>query len=153
MQLFHEQLYNLFKLKRVIKVISGLNNSNINQIIKIVKSAGLLGASYIDIVSNTKVVKIVKSIIYLSICVSSIDPLELYNSMIAASCNTYISSSVVIFYGASGIGIYSAIKYKKIIYDMTFYIKQIYFSLYYQKKIYNNNFLINLKQTKVFIYQ
>lgn len=266
MKLFHEQLYNLFKLKRVIKVISGLNNSNINQIIKIVKSAELSGASYVDIVANTKVIKIIKSITYLPICVSSIDPLELYNCVvagadlveignfdcfykkglilsanqilklaketrklikdrdicvtvpstltlshqiklaqdlealginiiqteglsskynnklnkeydrilsstsiasetlsstyiisryinipvIAASGINYISSSIAMFYGASGIGIYSAIKYKKTIYDMTFYLNQIYFSLYYQKKIYNSNFLINLKQKKSF---
>nr|QCI06528.1 hypothetical protein [Erythroglossum lusitanicum] len=264
MKLFHEQLYNLFQLKRVIKIISGLNNSNINQIIKIVKSAELSRASYIDIVANTKIIKIIKSITYLPICVSSIDPLELYNCVIAGAdlveignfdcfykkgltlssdqilqlaketrelikdrdicvtipcifklshqiqlaqdlealginiiqtegliskynnksnkeydkifCSTniasetlsstytisryvnipviaasginYISSSIAMFYGASGIGIYSEIKYKKTIYDMTFYLNQIYFSLYYQKKIYNNNFLIHLKQKK-----
>lgn len=269
MKLFHEQLCNLFKLKQVIKVISGLNNSNLNQIIKLVKSAELSGASYIDIVANTKVVKIVKSMTYLPICVSSIDPLELYNCVIAGadlveignfdcfyqtgltlsadkilklaketrkliknrdicvtipsilnlsnqiklaqdlealginiiqteglsskynntnqlnrhnhsydrilySTNTaseslssthmisryvnipiiaasginYISSSIAMFYGASGIGIHSAIKYKKTIYDMTFYLNQIHFSLYYQKKIYKSDFLLNLKQKK-----
>lgn len=270
MNLFHAQLCSLFKSKKIIKIISGLNNTNINQIIRITKSAELSGASYIDIIANPKIVSIVKSITFLPICVSSIDPLQLYNCVlagadlveignfdslyeknlnfssiqviqlaqytrllirnkdiavtipnklslhdqinlakdlerlniniiqtegffsknniispinmindqiiysttkssealastyiiskyinlpvIAASGIDYISSSVAIFYGASGIGISSSVKYKKTIYDMTYYIDQILYSIYIQNNSNSNiSYTILRKQIYDFI--
>nr|YP_009391809.1 hypothetical protein [Acrosorium ciliolatum]ARW59953.1 hypothetical protein [Acrosorium ciliolatum] len=85
MNLFHSELSSLFKSKKIVKVISGLNNNNIQQIIKIVKCAELSGASYIDIIANPKIVSIIKSITSLPICVSSIDPLQLYNCVLAGA--------------------------------------------------------------------
>lgn len=85
MNLFHSELSRLFKSKKIIKVISGLNNINIHQIIRIVKSAELSGASYIDIIANPQVVCIIKSMTSLPICVSSIDPVQLYNCVLAGA--------------------------------------------------------------------
>nr|QCI08860.1 hypothetical protein [Wrangelia sp.] len=72
-------LYDSFINRKVIKVICGLQNTNISNIIQVVKAAELAGATYIDIVANTKIVSIIKSLTYLPICVSSINPIDLYN--------------------------------------------------------------------------
>lgn len=85
MNLFNNQLVSSFQSKQVVKVISGLNNSSIYEIIKIVKAAELANASYIDIIANTNVVKFLKFNSRLPICVSSINPLDLYNCAIAGA--------------------------------------------------------------------
>nr|YP_009295828.1 hypothetical protein Schim_082 [Schimmelmannia schousboei]AOM64763.1 hypothetical protein Schim_082 [Schimmelmannia schousboei] len=68
-----------------LKVITGLYNFDINEIIKIVKAAEIGGANYVDIAANPKIVSIVKSLTDLPLCVSSIDPLELYNCILAGA--------------------------------------------------------------------
>nr|YP_009391194.1 hypothetical protein [Dipterocladia arabiensis]ARW59338.1 hypothetical protein [Dipterocladia arabiensis] len=85
MNLFTSQLLKPFQKKQVIKVISGLNNLDIHSIISIVKSAEISNAHYIDIVANPQIVSFVKKISDIPICVSSIDPLELYNCSIAGA--------------------------------------------------------------------
>nr|YP_009295369.1 hypothetical chloroplast RF23 [Dasya binghamiae]AOH77381.1 hypothetical chloroplast RF23 [Dasya binghamiae] len=85
MHLFNTQLSIPFKSKKVIKVISGLNNLDIQDIIRMVKAAELSNAHYIDIVANTRVVSIIKSLSNLPLCVSSINPIELYNCTIAGA--------------------------------------------------------------------
>nr|QCI05784.1 hypothetical protein [Dasysiphonia japonica] len=79
MNLFNTQLKTSFQNKQIIKIISGLSNLDLDKIIRITKAAELSHASYIDIVANTQIVSIIKSITALPICVSSIDPFELYN--------------------------------------------------------------------------
>lgn len=79
MHLLNTNLYDSFINRKVIKVICGLQNTNIVNIIQVVKAAELAGATYIDIVANTKIVSIIKSLTYLPICVSSINPIDLYN--------------------------------------------------------------------------
>nr|YP_009395948.1 hypothetical protein [Dasya naccarioides]ARW65134.1 hypothetical protein [Dasya naccarioides] len=85
MNLFNKQLKNSFRNKQVIKVISGLGNLHLDKIIRITKAAELSHASYIDIVANTRIVSIINSITTLPICVSSIDPFELYNCSLAGA--------------------------------------------------------------------
>nr|YP_010155886.1 hypothetical protein K4Y23_pgp178 [Cumathamnion serrulatum]QQY85296.1 hypothetical protein [Cumathamnion serrulatum] len=85
MNLFNRKLLIPFKSKKIFKVICGLSNVNINELINTIKAAELANANYIDLVANTKIVSIVKNITNLPICVSSIDPIELYNCILAGA--------------------------------------------------------------------
>ena len=85
MNLFYTRLLNSFRLKKVIKVISGLNNFNIKKIYQIVNATKIAPVSYIDLSANTKILSLMKRITNLPLCVSSIDPLELYNCYIAGA--------------------------------------------------------------------
>lgn len=69
------------KHKRAIKIIAGINNLNVLEILKVVKAAELADVSYLDVVANTKIVKYLKSVSNLPICISSIDPLDIYNCL------------------------------------------------------------------------
>nr|QCI07808.1 hypothetical protein [Pleonosporium borreri] len=82
MNLFNKKLSIAFSLKNVIKIILGLNNKDINNIIQTAKAAELISVTYLDIIANPKVVALLKSMINLPVCVSSIDPLELYNCIL-----------------------------------------------------------------------
>jgi len=85
MNLLNTQLIIPFKTKKVIKVISGLSNLDINNIIRIAKSAEIAKVSYIDIVANTKIVSFLKNLTSIPICVSSINPIELYSCVLAGA--------------------------------------------------------------------
>nr|WMP11786.1 Ycf23 [Laurencia australis]WMP11997.1 Ycf23 [Laurencia australis] len=85
MNLSNVKLYSAFKSKEVIKVITGINNVNISQIVSMAKAAELSGANYLDIVANPKIVKLLKSVSSLPICVSSISPIDLYNCVVAGA--------------------------------------------------------------------
>nr|YP_009237715.1 hypothetical protein [Gracilariopsis lemaneiformis]YP_009294681.1 hypothetical protein Gch_082 [Gracilariopsis chorda]AJO68511.1 hypothetical protein [Gracilariopsis lemaneiformis]AML79944.1 hypothetical protein [Gracilariopsis lemaneiformis]AOM66941.1 hypothetical protein Gch_082 [Gracilariopsis chorda] len=80
--LLYSTLEKKIKNQRAVKIITGLDNFHIDSIIKIVKAAEIGKASYVDIASNPEIVCIIKSITNLPICVSSIDPKELYNCAI-----------------------------------------------------------------------
>ena len=71
--------------RKVIKIISGLSNFNLASIIKTIKAAEISGATYIDVASNPKLVKVLKSVTNLPICVSSIEPQDLYNCLLAGA--------------------------------------------------------------------
>nr|WDZ67937.1 hypothetical protein [Gracilaria vermiculophylla] len=65
--------------QKTVKIIVGLNNFSIYSVIKITKAAELGKASFIDIAANTEILSIVKSITNIPVCVSSIDPLDLFS--------------------------------------------------------------------------
>ncbi len=79
MNLSNTQLNNAFKSKRVIKIIAGINNINISEVATIASAAQLAGANYLDIAANVSLVKFLKSFSSLPLCISSIDPIEIYN--------------------------------------------------------------------------
>nr|CRF40074.1 Hypothetical protein ycf23 [Laurencia snackeyi] len=85
MNLSNVKLYNAFKSKEVIKVITGIDNVDISQIVSIAKAAELSGATYLDVVANPKIVKLLKSVSSLPVCVSSISPIDLYNCVVAGA--------------------------------------------------------------------
>jgi len=85
MNLFCTQLREPFKSKKVIKLITGINNLNISNIINLSKAAQLSNVTYLDVVADTKVVTLLKSYSSLPICVSSISPIDLYNSVVAGA--------------------------------------------------------------------
>lgn len=85
MDLSCSKLLDSLKLKKVVKVISGLNNLDINKIYKILKSAEIAQADYIDLAANSKVISLLSKIVDLPLCVSSIDPIELYNCSVSGA--------------------------------------------------------------------
>nr|YP_009297980.1 hypothetical protein Plocam_082 [Plocamium cartilagineum]AOM67918.1 hypothetical protein Plocam_082 [Plocamium cartilagineum] len=85
MALFHTTLREKILYKQVIKVIAGLYNFDLNHIIRLIKAAELAGASYIDIAASPEIVTIIRSITNFPICVSSIDPIALYECKIAGA--------------------------------------------------------------------
>lgn len=85
MNLFNDHLRLSFESKQIIKVISGLSNSNICKILKLVKVAEFAQASYIDVIANINTVKLLKANSKLPICVSSINPIDLFNCAIAGA--------------------------------------------------------------------
>nr|WGH13750.1 hypothetical protein Ycf23 [Lophurella pseudocorticata] len=85
MNLSNIQLYNSFKSKKVIKVITGIHNTNIYQIAQIAEAANLANATYLDVSAHAKIVKFLKSFSSLPLCISSIDPIDIYNCVLAGA--------------------------------------------------------------------
>nr|YP_010619815.1 hypothetical protein PNW48_pgp143 [Symphyocladia marchantioides]WAX03828.1 hypothetical protein [Symphyocladia marchantioides] len=85
MNLSNIKLHNSFRSKNVIKVITGIHNTNIYQIAQIAKAADLARASYLDVSANTEIVKFLKSFSSLPLCISSIDPIDIYNCISAGA--------------------------------------------------------------------
>lgn len=85
MNFSNSRLYDHLNEKKAVKVIAGLNNTNISEIAKIAQAAELADASYIDVCANTKVVKFLRSMSRLPICISSLEPLDIYNCVVAGA--------------------------------------------------------------------
>lgn len=85
MNLFYRKFVNSLKFKKIIKIISGLSTLNFAKIYQMVKSAEISEADYIDVAANTKIITLLKKITCLPLCVSSIDPIELYNCSVAGA--------------------------------------------------------------------
>lgn len=85
MNLLNSKLYSHFKEKKAVKVIAGINNTKISEIVKIAYAAQLANVSYLDVCANTELVKLLKSLFYLPICVSSIEPIDIYNCVVAGA--------------------------------------------------------------------
>ena len=85
MNLYNTQLNKAFQSKSVLKIITGINNTNIGNVLKIAKAAELSRATYLDVAANVKLVKILKSSCSLPICTSSINPIDLYNCVLAGA--------------------------------------------------------------------
>ncbi len=79
MSLSNIELSRSFSSKKVVKVIAGINNTKVEQVIKIAMASQLAGADYLDINANVNLVKLLKSFISLPLCISSVDPVEIYN--------------------------------------------------------------------------
>lgn len=85
MTLVATKLRYCLKNRKVVKVITGLSNFDVDSIVKTVKAAEIAGATYVDVASSPKLVKILKSITNLPICVSSIEPKDLYKCLLAGA--------------------------------------------------------------------
>nr|YP_010904227.1 hypothetical protein REQ04_pgp149 [Catenella fusiformis]WCH57478.1 hypothetical protein [Catenella fusiformis] len=70
---------------RVVKVITGLSNFNVNDVINKVKAAEIAGADYVDIAADPNLVSLMKSLTSIPICVSSINPRDLYKCVLAGA--------------------------------------------------------------------
>jgi hypothetical protein len=70
----HPRLQKAFEQSRVLKVISGLNNFDANRVTSIVKAAERGGATFVDIAADPDLVKLVKGLTNLPVCVSAVEP-------------------------------------------------------------------------------
>nr|AYR06523.1 hypothetical protein [Rhodogorgon sp.] len=80
MTLFNSVLDKAIRNRNLVKIIAGLDNFHIHQVIQIVKAAETAGATYVDIAANSYLLKEVKKNTSLPVCISSVDPQELYNT-------------------------------------------------------------------------
>lgn len=71
--------------KKVIKIITGLANLDVNDVLDKVKAAEIAGATYVDIAANPDLVLVVKSMTSIPVCVSSINPKDLYQCVLAGA--------------------------------------------------------------------
>lgn len=67
-------LQRAFTSRSVLKVISGLNNFDAEKVAAVVKAAELGGATFVDIAADPALVRLVKSLINLPVCVSAVEP-------------------------------------------------------------------------------
>ncbi len=70
----HPTLQKAFDESRVLKVISGLNNFDANSVAATVKAADRGGASFVDIAADPDLVRLVRQLTTLPICVSAVEP-------------------------------------------------------------------------------
>lgn len=82
----HPKLALALANKNALKVISGLNNFNSDRVCQIVKAAEAGGATFVDIAVEPSLVKDVRCITNLPICVSAVEP-ELFVSAVEAGAD------------------------------------------------------------------
>ncbi|MEA5536410.1 DUF561 domain-containing protein [Crocosphaera sp. XPORK-15E] len=70
----HPQLEKAFAQHQALKVISGLTNFDTNKVTAIVKAAQAGGATFVDIAADAALVRHIRQVITLPICVSAVDP-------------------------------------------------------------------------------
>lgn len=82
----HPLLASALAKRNALKVISGLNNLNRDRVISVVKAAQAGGATFVDIAVKPDLVKTVRSVIDLPICVSAVEP-ELFVPAVKAGAD------------------------------------------------------------------
>nr|YP_008965796.1 conserved hypothetical plastid protein [Porphyridium purpureum]BAO23772.1 conserved hypothetical plastid protein [Porphyridium purpureum] len=80
------KILNAVQEKCVFKAISGIENFNIDSVLKLTHSAQIANATYVDICADPKIIRFVKSIYNIPICVS-ITNLNNIDSIINAGAN------------------------------------------------------------------
>ncbi|MBE9129806.1 MULTISPECIES: DUF561 domain-containing protein [unclassified Coleofasciculus] len=70
----HPRLKQAFDQSRVLKVISGLNNLDASKVAATVKAADRGGATFVDIAAEPDLVRLVRGLTNLPICVSAVEP-------------------------------------------------------------------------------
>ncbi|MEB3180009.1 MAG: DUF561 domain-containing protein [Nostocaceae cyanobacterium] len=74
--IMHSALQRAFANRRALKVISGLNNYDVQNVVATVRAAELGGATFVDIAAEPGLVKTVKQLTNLPVCVSAVEPLK-----------------------------------------------------------------------------
>jgi len=74
--IMHHTLQRAFANRDALKVISGLNNFDVQNVVATVRAAELGGATFVDIAAEPGLVKTVKQLTNLPICVSAVEPLK-----------------------------------------------------------------------------
>lgn len=82
----HPTLQKAFDQSRVLKVISGLNNFDAKSVAATVKAADRGGATFVDIAADSDLVRLVRCLTNMPICVSAVEP-EKFVSAIAAGAD------------------------------------------------------------------
>ncbi len=71
--IMHPELAKALEQRRALKIISGLTNFDTSRVSAIVKAAQAGGATFVDIAASPSLVRQVRSLIDLPICVSAVD--------------------------------------------------------------------------------
>ncbi|HEY9907765.1 MAG TPA: DUF561 domain-containing protein [Thermosynechococcaceae cyanobacterium] len=71
---------------RALKIISGLNNFEFDRVAAVVRAAEQGGATFVDIAADADLVRLVKSLISLPVCVSAVEP-EKFVTAVAAGAD------------------------------------------------------------------
>lgn len=66
-------LLNALRQRRAIKVISGLNNFDLENVSSVVRAAEAGGATFVDIAADRSLIRHVKQLINLPVCVSAVE--------------------------------------------------------------------------------
>jgi hypothetical protein len=80
------QLQQALNQKQALKVISGLNNFDTTQVLAVARAAQAGGATFVDIAASPELVRQVRGVIDLPICVSAVEP-ELFGAVVAAGAD------------------------------------------------------------------
>ncbi|MEB3232614.1 MAG: DUF561 domain-containing protein, partial [Leptolyngbyaceae bacterium] len=95
----HSTLGTAFAENRALKVISGLTNFDPAKVTAIVRAAELGGATFVDIAASADLVRLVRPLTHLPICVSAVDP-EQFLPAVAAGANLIEIGNFDAFYAA-----------------------------------------------------
>jgi len=90
-------LKQAFANRKVLKVISGLNNFDLDRVTATVKAAELGSATFVDIAADVDLVRLVKSLIKLPVCVSAVEP-EKFVQAVAAGADLIEIGNFDVFY-------------------------------------------------------
>ena len=71
--MMHPELQNALQQRRALKIISGLTNFDSSNVSAIAKAAQAGGATFVDIAAYPSLVRQVRSLIDLPICVSAVE--------------------------------------------------------------------------------
>jgi coenzyme F420-reducing hydrogenase delta subunit len=82
----NSKLAQAFATKKALKVISGLNNFDVDNVLAVCKAAELGGATFVDIAADVNLIKTVRQLVNLPICVSAVNP-ELLASAVEAGAD------------------------------------------------------------------
>lgn len=80
------ELKKAFEKRQALKIISGLNNFDIAKVTAVVQAAQAGGATFVDIAADVELVRQVRQLITLPICVSAVEP-ELFVAAVAAGAD------------------------------------------------------------------
>lgn len=81
----HPRLQQAFDQSRVLKVISGLNNFDHERVIAVVQAAEQGGATFVDIAASPELVRQVRTVTHLPICVSAVVPEQFVSAVDAGA--------------------------------------------------------------------
>jgi thiamine monophosphate synthase len=91
-------LASSFRARKALKVISGLNNFDVAKVSSVCKAAELGGATFVDIAADADLIKTVRQLISLPICVSAVKP-EAFVEAVAAGADLIEIGNFDSFYG------------------------------------------------------
>lgn len=81
----NRQVERALRARKAIKVISGLNNFDLDSVRTIVSAAQAGGATYVDIAADVNLVRSIRSLTNLPICVSAVDAEQLAQAVAAGA--------------------------------------------------------------------
>jgi thiamine monophosphate synthase len=82
----HFHLQQALENRKALKIISGLNNFDRERVASVVKAAEVGGATFVDIAADPDLVRYVRQLINLPICVSAVEP-EVFVSAVASGAD------------------------------------------------------------------